>query len=490
MKTLHALRLLEKKTKAEVFLVGGFVRDYLRKKRNKDIDVVVKNIALEDVALFLKQYGKCKLVSLSQARETQPLTMLLFRSEKEPDIEAQIILPRRGKLQIADPTNSLKQDSKYRDFKVNALYLPISFSSKRDIIDHVGGLDDLKNRSLTPITTAEECFMISPIRMLRMVRLAATTNYRISNELFKEARRQADKILTVPPEAMRNEFNRILLAPRPSRYLRMLQKMGLMKYFLPELDRCVGVKQDERYHKYDVFTHSILTADFLEPNLALRLAGVLHDVGKTDTRAEVTEGRERHVTFHKHEIESVRLARLFLDRLRYDNKTKDEVLGLVRMHMYHYTRDYSDAAVRRFVKRAGITKSNVCGLRDIPLFKLRAGERQGNGLKKEPVTQRQIDFENRIRSVFECGAATEINDLQINGHVLIEAFGLKPGPEIGIILEHLVNKVREKKELNNRLDLLSLAVEYLKNSNSENKEKTVILKEEGSKQTSPAYQKT
>ena len=330
--------------------------------------------------------------------------------------------------------------------------------------------------------------MISPIRMLRMVRLAATTNYRISNDLLKEARRQADRILTVPPEVIRQEFNRILLVPRPSRYLRLLQRMNLLKYFLPELDRCVGVKQDERYHKYDDFTHSILTADFLEPNLVLRLAGILHDVGKTDTRVETREGKERHVTFHKHEIESVKLARLFLDRLRYDNKTKDEVLGLVRMHMYHYTREYSDAAVRRFVKRAGINKANICNLREVPLFKLRAGERQGNGLKKEPITQRQVDFENRIKNMFECGGAAEINDLQINGHILMEAFGLKPGPQIGIILEYLVEEVRKNKAVNNRLDLLSLVLSYLKNQDKHSQVNLIVLKEGGGEKTSPGYQ--
>lgn len=487
MKILKALKLLEKNTGAEVFLVGGYVRDYIRNKPNKDVDVVVKNISLEEAASFLKAYGKCKIISLSQARETNPFNALLFRCFREPEVEVQITLPRRGKLQISDKTNSLKQDSKYRDFKFNALYLPISFSSRRDVIDHVGGIEDLKNRVISPITTAEECIMLSPIRMLRMVRLAATTNYRISNDLIKETRKQADRILTVPPEVIREEFNRILLVPRPSRYLRLLQRLNLLKYILPELDRCVGVKQDVRYHKYDVFTHSILTADFLEPNLVLRLAGILHDVGKTDTREIVKEGKDRHITFHKHEIESTRLARAFLDRFRYDSKTKDGVLNLVRMHMYHYTREYSDAAVRRFVKKAGITRHNVGDLGNILLFKLRAGERQGNGLKKEPVTQRQLDFENRIRNMFEKGGATEVNDLNINGHVIMEAFELKPGPHIGHILEYLVGKVRENKALNNRLDLLSLTLDYLKGRNGHKQENTVVLKEEGSEKTSPSY---
>jgi poly(A) polymerase/tRNA nucleotidyltransferase (CCA-adding enzyme) len=488
MKALGALRLLEKRTDAEVFLVGGFVRDFLRRRKNNDVDVVVRNISLEAAMAFLKGYGKCKIVSLSQARDIQ-LRTLLFRSHREPEVEVQISLPRRGKLQIADKTNSLKQDSKYRDFKINALYLPVFFKSKRDVIDLVGGIKDIKDRTITPITTAEECIMLSPIRMLRTVRLAATTNYRISEDLISEIRHRADKILTVPPEVIRSEFNKILMAPRPSRYLRLLQRMRLLKYFLPELDRCVGVKQDERYHKYDVFSHSVFTVDFLEPNLVLRLAGLLHDVGKTDTRQEVKAGKEKHVTFHKHEIESVKLARGFLDRLRYDNKTKFEVLGLIRMHMYHYTREYTDAAVRRFIKRAGITRHNVGNIHNHLLFKLRAGERQGNGLKKDPVTQRQRDFENRILEIFNKGAAIEMSELDINGHVIIEAFNIKPGPFVGEVLEHLVECVRENKLLNNRLDLLDLALKFIKGQRAPGRE-DLESHERGDKQTSPDFQTT
>jgi tRNA nucleotidyltransferase (CCA-adding enzyme) len=461
MKIIEALKLLAKETGAEVYLVGGYVRDFLRRKENRDVDVVIRYLSLTKAAEFLKDYGKCKIITLSQARETEFKT-LLFRHYAEPEYEAQITLPRRGKLQIADKTNSLKQDSKYRDFKLNAIYLPINFETKQDVIDYVGGVKDIKDHIISPITTAEDCFMVSPVRMLRAVRLAATTGYRISDDLIVEMKKDADKILTVPPEVIRAEFDRILLSTKPSRYIRLLQKVNLLKYFLPELDRCVGVKQDLRYHKFDVFTHCAFTVDHLENDLILRLSGLLHDIGKPDTRKEVREGKEVHVTFHKHELESTRLARQFLERLRYDNDTKEQVLNLIRMHMYHYTRDYTDAAVRRFIKKASIDQHNLKDLSQIPLFKLRAGERQGNGLKKEPVTQRQVDFENRIRAMFDKGGTADVGDLDINGHIIIEAFDLKPGKHIGELLNYLVDKIREDRRLNNRFDLLQLSLNYLK----------------------------
>jgi poly(A) polymerase/tRNA nucleotidyltransferase (CCA-adding enzyme) len=193
----------------------------------------------------------------------------------------------------------------------------------------------------------------------------------------------------------------------------------------------------------------------------MRLAGVLHDVGKADTRKVIGD----RVTFHKHEMVSFKLTRAFLNRLKYDSKTKEEVLTLVRLHMYHYTRDYTNAAVRRFIKRVGINKHNIKDLENIPLFKLRKAERLGNGLKTDPVTQRQRDFEKRIKKVFEAGGGLDLKDLDINGHILIEAFGLDPrkdGKLIGEILRYLLDRVQRDKSVNNRMSLIEMALQYLK----------------------------
>jgi tRNA nucleotidyltransferase/poly(A) polymerase len=426
------------------------------------VDVVIRKISLYKAVEFLKKHGKCKVITLAQAREQFELKTLLFKANGD-NTEVQISLPRRGKLQITDKDNTIKQDCKYRDFKINALYLPIDYKSRKDVIDYVGGLDDLKNRRLSPITTAEECVMQSPVRMLRAVRLAASGGYRISDDLMRILKRDAFLLLKVPPEVIRSEFDKLLLCHKPSRYLKLLQRLGLLRYLIPELDQCAGVKQDDKYHKFDVFTHCINTVDYLDHNISLRLAGLLHDVGKTSTRKEVRTKKGIRVTFHKHEVESVRLAKAFLDRLRYDNKTKDEVLELIRMHMYHYTREYTDPAVRRFIKKLNITPDTVGDLSNLPLFKLRAAERQGNGLKKDPVTQRQLDFENRIKAIVSAGGSATIKDLDINGHILMEALNIHPGKAIGDVLEYLLERIKENKELNNRFDLLTLAIEFLRN---------------------------
>ena len=457
MKTMRALRRLQKETKAEVFLVGGFVRDYLRNKKNDDLDIVVRKLSSEAIIAFLEKYGACKSVTLAANNDVFTTELILFRVFGESKI-VQIVLPRRGKRQIADKNNTLRQDAKYRDFKINAMYLPINFKSKADVVDVVGGLEDIRSRTISCVGDVNACLSMSPIRVLRAISLTSHTGYKIDSDLFMGLRGWGPALKKVMPEAIRKDLNKILLSKKPSRYLKLMEKLGILEFIMPELHNCVGVAQDGRYHKYDVFTHCIYTCDNCENDLALRLAGLLHDVGKPGTRKRIGQ----RITFHKHEMLSVKLARAFLNRLRYDNRTKTVVLTLVRMHMYHYTREYGDGAVRRFIKKAGITKKIVDDLGGLPLFKLRMAERLGNGLKTDPVTQKQLDFEDRIKKIFKRGGGLRLKDLDINGHIIMEAFDLKNGELIGEIKNYLLQRVQGDKKLNNRMTLVELTLQYLR----------------------------
>lgn len=456
MKTLQALKLLQKETKAEVYFVGGFVRDYLRNIKNDDYDIVVRKIPTDEIIDFLKKHGSCKIIKMAGANEAADIEIVLFRGSKDVHV-AQISLPRRGLKQIPYETNSLRQDSRYRDFTINAMYLPINFVSRKDIIDLVNGGLDIKERRIKCVTTPQECFKVSPVRILRALSLSSRTSYRIDNDILDAMKKHSSKLEDVPAEVLRKELDKILLGKKPSRLLKIMSRKGVLKYVIPELEACVGCNQDERYHKYDVFTHCIKTCDNIEPNIVLRLAGLLHDIGKPGTK-KVIDGR---ITFHKHEMLSVKLARAFMDRLRYDGKTKERVLHLVRIHMYHYTREYSDSGVRRFIKRAGINKDNIDSLSDHPVFKIRQAERLGNGFKTEPITKRQLDFEERIRYVFGRGGGLEIEDLDINGHIIMKAFGIA-GEQVGEVLDYLLGEVQKDSEKNNRLTLIELALNHLK----------------------------
>jgi poly(A) polymerase/tRNA nucleotidyltransferase (CCA-adding enzyme) len=264
-------------------------------------------------------------------------------------------------------------------------------------------------------------------------------------------------IRRAPVERVREELNDILLSDTPSTYRKVIHKTRLLSIVLPELDRCAGVRQDRKYHKFDVFKHCLYTCDYIEPDLILRLSAVLHDIGKPDTR-EVHGDR---TTFHKHEVISARLTKTVLERLRYKKEIISKVIHLIRLHMYHYTRDFTDAAVLRFIKKAGIVKEDLNNIENFPLFKLRKAERKGNGFKTIPVTERQHDFEKRIQRVFKGSKGFNIEDLDINGHVIMELFNMKPGKKVGETLSYLLEKVLDEPKLNNRKELIRLAAEYI-----------------------------
>lgn len=462
MKTIEALRRLDKETKAEVFVVGGFVRDLLRNKNNSDLDIVVRCLPLKNIKTFLKQFGEVKEVSLSKTNDLFEINILLFKSFDD-SIEAQITLPRRGKKQISDPDNTLQQDVRFRDFKVNAMYLPINFSSKKEVIDFVGGKKDIESRVLSSNGSSNERIKESPIRMLRAISLSARIDYKIDDDLIAAIKNNASLINKCPVESIRTEFNKILMSKRPSKYLRFLRRVGLLMHIAPEIDACGDVKQDSKYHRYDVLDHLLYTVDHCDNDLVLRLAGLLHDIGKPSTRKIVEENDEIRVTFHKHEMVSVNLAREFLKRLRYDVETTKRVLMLVKFHMFHFTREWTDTAVRKFIKRAEIGKEYMTEgkISQFPLFKLRASERLGNGLKGVAVTDRQKDFEQRILEVYKESNGFEIKDLKIDGNKIMEIFNLKPGVQIGNILRFLLERVLDNPKMNNELELLKLTTEYL-----------------------------
>ena len=459
MNTIEALQRLQKETKAEVFLVGGFVRDYLRRKNNTDLDIVIRRLSMRNIKKFLKRYGQIKEVSLAKTNDSFAVSILLFKASPQ-DFEAQITLPRRGKMQIPDSHNTLKQDVRFRDFKINAMYLPINYRSRNDVIDLVEGKKDIAERRLTSNGSANERIKESPIRMMRAISLASRTGYTIDEEIIDAITTNAGLIERCPVEAIREEFDQILMSKKPSKYLRLLKKTGLLDLIAPEVANCIGVKQDTRYHKYDVFTHLIYSVDNCDPDLIIRLAALLHDIGKPATRKEDRGG---HVSFHKHEMVSVKLARDFLKRLRYDSTTARQVVSLVKNHMYHYTREWTDSALRKFIRKVGLTPEYMTmeTIGSFPLFRLRAGERLGNGLKGVAVTDRQRDFEKRLIDIYRESTGLTIKDLEIDGHILMETFRLPQGQKVGEILTFLLDQVLEKPRLNNRTDLLKLTVDYL-----------------------------
>jgi len=467
LNTIQVLQRLDKEPSVSVYLVGGFVRDFLLGSKSFDLDVVVRGTTIKRLKSFLSQYGKVKTIELSKVKDSFGVRIVLFEAHGD-EMVAQIKLPARGKKQVQESHNTLRQDASHRDFTINAMYFPINAKEFSEIIDFHDGKKDINNKCIRAVGDAVERMEEHPVRMMRAISLAARTDFTIDEDVLFAIKHCSHLLKNVHADAIRKELNYILLSDKPSACFKLMHILGLLTTVLPELAECIDVKQERKHHKWDVFHHCIYTCDNVESDLVLRLSGLLHDIGKPATR-KIVKGKG--ITFHKHEVVGARIARKILTKLGYSNYVKKEVSRWIRLHMYHYTREYGDTAIRRFITKAEIKKEDLDNLESFPLFKLRAAERLGNGFKKIPITPKQKDFEKRIIKIYGETTAFGVNDLALKGDDVMEVFKLKQSNLIGRIKKHLLEKVLSDQKLNNRIDLIKLAAIYINKQKEGNENK-------------------
>ncbi|KKN37513.1 hypothetical protein LCGC14_0762850, partial [marine sediment metagenome] len=356
---------------------------------------------------------------------------------------------------VCDPKISIEEDARRRDFTCNAMYVALSNVDddgkfdRKSVIDFHNGLQHIKARLIVAVGNPEERILEDPLRMLRAVVLIARTRYRMEGNTFGAIKKQAQLLSTVAPERIHDEFDKVMRTDKPSVALKALQRTGLLKVFFPELADCVGKGQNPKHHSYNVFDHLIYAVDAacgLTKDPKVRYAALCHDLGKAPTRAikPASAGGTgpNDVTFHNHEVVSTRLAFAFFNRYRYPKKFMEEVIGLVRQHQYKYDREWTDKAVRRFIRKVGITKADLGDLDNHPLFLLRQADRMGNELKAHlPITQKQGDFQRRLIEVYGQSSAHSLRDLKVNGRDLMDQFELEASPTIGKTIAYLFDVV-------------------------------------------------
>ena len=341
-------------------------------------------------------------------------------------------------------TSDLRADLARRDFTVNALaYDPVSGV----LVDAHGGLLDLVERRLRAVGDPVERFREDALRPVRAARFAATLEFELEPDTRAALGGVADRARRVAPERVRVELEKMMAAPRPSVGLELLREAGLLELWMPELTRCHAVPQN-RWHAYDVYTHSLETCDHAPPGKpVVRWAALLHDVGKPDTRVE----RRGDGTFYGHEVVGAELAGRLLERLRFATAPRAAVVHLVREHMFDYRAEWGDAAVRRWVRRVG--EESVADL-----FDLRIADMLGNGLKTGFPAQLE-PLRRRIEQVLAAAHALRVGDLAVDGGDVMEALGVGPGPAVGEALETLLGAVLEEPGRNTREGLLALLAE-------------------------------
>ncbi len=474
MKRLKALRELRKELGAEVFLVGGTVRDLVRRREPNDLDLVVRNIAPPDFEAFLRVRGDLRLVGKS-------FGVYIFRPKRSRK-SVEIAFPRteistgEGHRDFAihsNPSITLEEDSRRRDFTLNALYLSIDDIDengkfdRRAIIDFHNGLEHIHRRLVVAVGNPEDRIHEDPLRMMRAMVLIARTGYRLEGNTFGAIKRYTELMKNVAPERTGDELIKIMQSDKPSRAFKTMARTGLLDLVLPELADCIDCGQNPKHHSYPVFEHLIYATDAacgLSDDLGVRFSALCHDLGKASTRAVKPGGSgPDDVSFHNHEIVSTRLTFQMLNRLRFPKDFTERVIHLVRHHQYKYDREWTDKAVRRFIRNCGIIRDDLESLDTHPQFLLRQADRMGNELKASlPITQKQRDFQRRIQAVYEKSSAHSLRDLKVNGKDIMEHFEIEASPTVGKVIKLLFNAVEEAPQLNNRVDLLSLAGKHLK----------------------------
>lgn len=440
-----------------IYEVGGAVRDrYLFKtETDQDRDYLVTGISYDDLIHILSKFGRVDLVGRSfgvikftQRLEGAQHTFDIALPRKELSTGA----GHRDFSVTFDPDLSVEEDLKRRDFTVNALAVELDSGN---LLDPLNGMADLEKRQLRIVY--DESFQDDPLRMLRAVQFAARFEFEIEAATFEALRQHAALIKTISPERIAEELNKLMkLAKAPSIGFRLMQSTGLLEHIIPELEACVGVDQPGGYHAYDVFEHSMRIIDACPVgNLRLRMAALFHDINKPQAKRIVENG----ATFYGHESAGARTARQVLKRLRYSNDFIDEVSLLVDRHMF--TSDVSDKGVRRLIRKVG--QDLIFDLLDLRRADVIA---QGIGGTTEDVDE----LEKRINEQIAFQPPFGLSDLAVDGRMLMELLNIKPGPKVGRVLDHLMEKVLDDPENNTQEILESFAREFYHNNTDKESE--------------------
>ena len=330
------------------------------------------------------------------------------------------------------------EDLGRRDLTVNAL----AFDPMTGVLlDPHGGALDIERRRLVAVGDPRVRFREDALRALRVARFAVTLEMSVeaaTRSALTEVRASAPQLAL---ERVRVELEKLLAGPRPSDGLEILREAGLFDVWLPELQACRGVLQN-RHHAHDVYLHSLYSCDAAPAEKpVVRWAALLHDIGKPVTRVE----RDGEGTFYSHESVGADLAAALLERLRFAHTFRDAVVHLVREHMFDYRPQWSDAAVRRWLRRVGVDAV-------ADLFDLRLADRIGNGTRSAAGTDLD-ELAARVERELAAGAALTISDLAVDGRIVMEVLRVPPGRAVGEALDALLEEVLEEPARNNEAHL-------------------------------------
>ena len=422
-------------------LVGGPVRDAILGRLGNDLDFTT-NARPEDSKKILQSWADnvwetgIEFGTVAGKRADTTVEVTTYRSETyNPD-------SRNPEVKYGD---SIDGDLSRRDFTINAMALELTGDTPV-FIDPFNGLQDLAAKLLRTPGRAGDSFTDDPLRMMRAARFAAQLDFELEADVFTAIKDLATRIEIISAERVRDEFIKILMSNNPRTGITLLVDSGLADHVLPEIPK-LRLEVDEHHHHKDVYEHSITVLEQAisheerlgGPNLVIRLAALLHDIGKPKTRAFIEGGG---VSFHHHEVVGARLAKKRLQALRFDNDTIDAVELLTALHLRFHgygDDDWTDSAVRRYVRDAGELLTHLHVL-------TRADCTTRNKNKADRLSARYDSLEARIESLMEQEELSKIRP-DLDGTQVMELLKLKPSREVGQAMDFLMELRLEQGQI-------------------------------------------
>lgn len=413
-------------------LVGGPVRDALLGRLGNDLDFTTNAPALESKKILQKWADNVwdtgiEFGTVAAKRGETTVEVTTYRSDsysqesRKPEVKFE---------------TSIEGDLSRRDFTVNSMALELTGATPQ-FIDPFGGLVDLAKKTLRTPGKPEDSFSDDPLRMLRAARFASQLNFEISPDVIEAMKAMTDRLAIISAERIRDEMTKLLMSHNPRIGITILVDTGLAATFIPEIPQ-LRLEVDEHHHHKDVYEHSITVLEqaiALEnrlggPNLVIRLAALLHDIGKPKTRALIPGGG---VSFHHHEVVGARLAKSRLKALRYSGEIIDDVETLIALHLrFHGYGDgeWTDSAVRRYVRDAGPLLDHLHVL-------TRADCTTRNARKAARLAATYDGLEDRIAVLMEEEELSKIRP-DLDGGEVMQLLNLKPGAMVGKALDYLL----------------------------------------------------
>lgn len=446
---LQKMNNIFEKNGFKAYLVGGAVRDMFMNKEASDWDVATDATPEQLISAFKK------VIPTGIAHGT---VTVHFMGE---EIEVTTFRIEQGYSDGRHPdkvsyASDIEEDLSRRDFTMNAIAVSLKDGS---IVDPFNGKADIKNKVIRSVGNPLERFNEDGLRPIRAIRFASQLGFEIETNTLQAISNEKvlQKTSTISIERFRDELVKLLKSPKPSVGLKLLESTNIMKLFLPELlegRNCI--QNDVRgYHVFDVLDHNFYSCDGAPVHkVNVRLAALLHDIGKPASKVvRVTDEGEIY-TFFNHEKYSENIARKLLTKLRFSNNEINNVCHLIENHMFHYEESWSDAAVRRFIVR--VKPENIEDLIDLRLADMYGKYNMPIQIKESNACDLLIQLQDRIKKIQEENSAFTLKSLAVSGKDLME-IGIPSGRLIGKILDSLLETVLDDPKQNSKDVLLNIA---------------------------------